>query len=337
MPKLEPKQIQKELEAGKIRPVYWFYGSEPMKSRELLKRIRSKVFGEEAPASDEGGFSTFAASFREAVLEAHDCEVGEILDTAQSLSLGGGGKLVIVKQAHLLKHPEPLLDLCQSEFVDPSSGASVTVFFSKDLDQRKKFSKGLLEKAACVPCEEIPEQDREAWVLYLAKRKSISLSETEQALLRGMDPWSLDLVDRELEKMEMAISLEDREAILLGGGEGKGASEHFVEAFFHRGLERALPEVHHFATSPENALPLLGLLGWNVKMLVGLLKDQEAGTRDTKLGSFLQERFSRYQRKWTLAEAISLQKTLAELDFSTKQTSRDPLGFWTDLVLQYCR
>ncbi len=122
-----------------------------------------------------------------------------------------------------------------------------------------------------------------------------------------------------------------------GGAEGKGASENFVEAFFRRDRSLALPEVRHFADSPEAALPLLGLLSWNAKMLIGILKDREAGTRETKLGSFLQDRFARYTREWTLAEAISLQSALARVDFAAKQTPRDPLGTWTSLVLSFCR
>jgi DNA polymerase III delta subunit len=349
MPKLEPKQIQKEIEAGNFRPVYWFYGHEQMKSRELLKRLRQAIFGGEADSGKEGAGAAalFASSFREAVLDAQECEVGEVLDAAQSLSLGGGGKLVVVKQAHLLKHPESLIELCGPApagkgkvpdfFVDPKEGASVTVFLSKDLDQRKKFSKALLERAACVPCEEIAEGDREAWAGYLAKRRGLALTDHELALLRAMDPWSLDGVERELDKMETAISSEDREAILLGGGEGQDASEIFIEAFLMRERSGALPEVKHFAEYPESALPLLGLLSWNAKTLIGILKDREAGTRDTKLGAFLQDRFARYQRVWSLPEAIALQRMLAEVDFSAKQTPRDPLGTWTGLVLAFCR
>jgi DNA polymerase III delta subunit len=334
MPKLEPKVIQKEIEAGKFRPVYWFFGAEPMKSRELLKRLRQAMF----PGGDASGFD---ASFRETVLDAAECEVADVLDAARSLSLGGGGKLVLVKQAHLLKGPEPLLELLpesgKAGYADPRSGDSVAVFLSKDLDQRKKFSKALLERAACVPCEEIADEDREAWVNYLAKRRNLALTERELALLRAMDPWSLDWVERELEKLESVASPDDREAILLGGGEGRGASDVFVEAFLMRDLAQALPEVSHFADAPESALPLLGLLSWNAKTLVGCLKDRESGTRETKLGSFLQDRFARYLRQWTLTEAIAVQRALAEVDFSTKQTPRDPLGTWTVLVTGFCR
>lgn len=329
MPKFEPKQIQRELAAGKVRPVYWLYGTEAMKSRGLLKLLRTRILGEGA----KGGASVFG----ESVLDAQDCEVSDVLDAAQSLSLSGGAKFVVVKQAHLLKNPEPLMELCTSEFMSPESGASVTVFLSKDLDQRKKFSKSLMDKAACVTCEETPEHERESWIQYLAKDKTIALTANEAALLYAMDPWSLDGIERELEKMTLAVTPEDREAVLLGGLEGKGATESFVEGFLLRDRKRALPEVRHFAGFPENALPLMGLLAWNVKMLIGVLKDREAGTRETKIGSYLQDRFSRYQREWSLVEAIALSHSLAEIDFSTKQTPRDPLGFWTDLVVKYCR
>ena len=50
MPKMELKTVQTELEKGQIWPLYWLYGPERMKSRELLKRIRIVLFGNEAVA-----------------------------------------------------------------------------------------------------------------------------------------------------------------------------------------------------------------------------------------------------------------------------------------------
>jgi hypothetical protein len=72
-------------------------------------------------------------------------------------------------------------------------------------------------------------------------------------------------------------------------------------------------------------------------MLIGVLKDREGGTRETKVGAYLQDRFSRYLRIWTLSEAIALQAALAQVDFFAKQTPRSPLGTWTSLVLGYCK
>lgn len=334
MPKFEPKTIQKDLESGKIWPVYWIYGGEPMKSREITKRIRKAALGLKDDDSSQSDQS-FSAAFNETHLDAQECDVGTVLDAAQSLALGGGTRFVIVKQAHLLKQPEALERVLGRPAEKGESLSSVTVLLSKDLDQRKKFSKILIEKAAVVECAEIEDQDREPWIQYLAKRKGLTLLPKEIELLRVMDPWSLDSVDRELEKLELA-SPEERSEVLLGGVQVAGGDE-FIEAFFSRNKSSSLSMVRTFSDQPEISLPLLGLLSWNVRMLGLVLKDREAGTREAKLGSFMMEKFNRFMRAWSLSEIAELQKSLREIDFTIKQTSKLPLGAWSELVTRFCR
>lgn len=334
MPKFEPKNIQKDLESGKLWPVYWIYGGEPMKSRELVKRIRRAALGLKEDEKVTASENAFASAFNETVLDAQECDVGTVLDAAESLALGGGTRFVVVKQAHLLKQPE-ILERTLGQPGKVGAMSSVLVLLSKDLDQRKKFSKTLVEKAAVVECAEIDDQDREPWIQYLAKKKGLTLSEKELGLLRILDPWSLDGVDRELEKLELADP-STRSDVLLGGLVTAGGDE-FTEAFFARKKDLALAMVRTFADQPEIALPLLGLLSWNVRMLSLVLKDRAAGTREAKLGSFMQEKFSRFMRAWSLEEMAALQTELRKIDFTVKQTSRLPLGAWSELVVRFCR
>src|SRR5262245_28723502 len=142
MPRLEPKQVQREIEEGNLWPVYWLFGQERMKSRELLKRIRKAALGEPAnPLSEE-------------TLEGTETGAHRVVEAAQSPSLDGGTRLVVVRDAHALKDTEGLAPLLGARMPAAQVG-SVCVFLSKDLDGRKKFSKLLLEKAAVVPCEEV--------------------------------------------------------------------------------------------------------------------------------------------------------------------------------------
>ena len=97
MPKLEPKQIQKELDLGQAWPVYWLYGAERMKSRELVKRIRKVALGE-----------TPDAFCPETTFEGGETDAITILDAAQSPSLGGGRRLIVVRDTHALKNLEEL-------------------------------------------------------------------------------------------------------------------------------------------------------------------------------------------------------------------------------------
>lgn len=130
MPKLDAKAVQKELEQGLAAPVYWLYGPEKMKSRELLKKIRSAVLGNGQKVSFLGG--------SEEVFEGDQVRAIEIVEAAKSLSFGGGTRLLVIREAHALKEMESL-----AELLGPSQPLSelpsICVFLAKDLDGQKSF------------------------------------------------------------------------------------------------------------------------------------------------------------------------------------------------------
>jgi DNA polymerase-3 subunit delta len=328
MPRLEPKDVQKELDQGWIWPVYWLHGGERMKARELVKRIRVAALGE------SGG----SLSFNEETLDGNEASSSEVLDAAQSLSLGGGVRFILVREAHALKEADVLAPLLGAR-CKKSELPHVVIFLSKDLDGRKKFSKLLMEKAACVPCEEIADEDREPWIGYLSKRKGITLTPGQTVTLRSLDPWNLDIIEQELEKLSIFLLRGDADSAgaLLQGAGSSASTEAFIESFFRRDLASSLTQLEAFVDSPDQALPLLGLLAWNVRHLAIVASDREQGSRNAKLSPFLAERFSRWTRGWSLEEVVRLQQGLAEVDFQIKQTQRLPVGIWTRLVTDFCR
>jgi len=330
MPKFEPKQIQKDLESGKLWPVYWIYGQERMKSRELLKRIRNAVLGSDSQESSSGG--SLFGGFAEENLDGTEVSAPQIIDAAQSLSLGGSVRFIVIREAHAIKESEQLSALLGPQ-VPKDQLTSVCVFLSKDLDGRKKFSKLLTEKAAVIPCEEIADDDREAWIQYLAKRRTLDLAPELVVQLRTLDPWSLDIIDQELEKYQ--VSGEQSE-VLMGGSGSQVGGDVFIDAFLNRNLKISMQAVESFAESPDESLPLLGLLAWNVRYLALVSAHSGGSTKNLKLNPFLVERLGRWSKKWRLEEVLELQSKLAELDFGMKQTARMSLGLWTSLVTDFC-
>jgi DNA polymerase III delta subunit len=338
MPKIELKAVQRELEKGLIWPVYWIYGQEKLKSRELLKRIRRAVLDQslESESADSAGTLKSLTHWGEEHFTATSTlDAESIVDAACSLTLGGGTKLVVVQDAHLLKKPEPLAQL-----FGPSKKKedlpSVCIFLSKDLDGRKKFSKLLVEKAAVIHCEEVAEDQRESWIQYLAKRRKVEIELTPHLVMKlsTLDPWSLDIIDQELEKYSVAGLAEE---VFLEGSGRVGGMEVFIDQFFQRHLQASISHVSYFADAPDEALPLLGLLGWNVRQLAVLLSDRENGTRYAKLAPYVEERLRKWSGKWTLSEILRLQQELANLDYKMKQTPLLPLGLWSSLVTEFCR
>lgn len=323
MPKLTPKQIQGELDQDQLWPVYWLYGLETMKIRELLKRIRSAV-----------GANTLS----EETLDGTEVSASAILDSAQGLAFGGGPRLTLIRNAHAIKNSDTLAPL-----LGPKGSKAdlpfVTVFLSKDLDGRKKFSKLLTKNAAVVPCEAVPDTDRERWIDYLASRRSLSLPPHVTAQLRSLDPWSLDIIDQELEKYSLALlnqNADESSSVLQGNIGVLGGTELFLEAFFNKNKKQAISLIEHFAFRPEESIPLLGLMAWNVRQLAMLIADRESGARTVKLNPYLADRFRRWSNAWSQDQIATLQSDLTDLDFGLKQTRKHPLGLWANLVHENC-
>lgn len=320
MPQKEPKDIQQELEQDQVWPVYWICGREAMKSRELLKRIKKTV-----------GVQSNSLVCGEEFLDGSECQAVDIVDAAQTLSLGGGIRFITIRNAEQIKDPEKLDPLLRPRM--PKDELEYTcVFLAKDLDKRKKFSKTLIKKSAVVKCDEVAEPDKEAWIDYLAHRRGLQLQDDQRTLLYSVEPWSLDLIDQELAKLELA---EGDGAVLLGQLGGTGGTEPFLEALFTRRKERLLPQIHSISSSPEHSIPLLGLIAWNVRQLALFVSAQESGQRPAgRMNPYLQKKLERWAPHWKLDEVIQLQETLSELDFGMKQTARLPIGLWTQLVSQ---
>lgn len=322
MPKFDSKAIYRDLDQGDIWPVYWLYGTEKMKVREILKKIRTTIL--QTPEN---------SIWSEEQYDGSEVDIDLILDSAQSLNLlGPRVKLMIIREAHFLKNLESLQKL-----LGPPQKlgklSCVCVFISKDLDMRKKFSKVLQEKAAVIHCEEVPEAQKENFIQYLSKKRGMSLTPVQLFNLSQLEPWSLDIIDQELEKFQLAES--NQEVFLIQQNE-LGKKETFMDQFFSRNRSAALPHVSYFSTDPSECLPLLGLMSWNVKQLSLLIADRSTGLNQVKLNPYLMERFRRWLPRWSESEIQALQQELMDIDFKMKQTPLLPLGLWNTLVMRFC-
>ena len=328
MPKLEPKVIQKELEAGNIRPAYFIYGSERMKSRELVKRIQKAVLNGEAQND-----------FNVEKWDASEVGCETILDAAQSLSLMGGVKLVIARNVDEVKNLDQLgaylKGIENTNAVTLDQHACVLVLLSKNFDARKKASKVILETAAVVACEEVLEADREPWIDYLSKRRGIALSQSERLTLRGQDPWNLDVIDQEIAKLELVGEDAKLRSEALLSGVSSFARDEFLDAIFTRNFKLALSLVHLFSTEMEVQLPFLGLLSWNFRHLKLFVMEQEKKSRSVeKRNPYLMKNLERWRKHWDLASLTELEHGLFQIDFSLKNTRLLGIGLWTDVLIR---
>lgn len=320
--KLDPKQLQQELKQGQAWPLYWVHGEEAYRVREVSQLLARTVVGDRAWCEDR--------------LEGAHTSAQDVVASAQSIPLGGGTRVVWVRDAQMIKDPDKM-----SGLLGPRQALSelpwCVILLAKDLDGRRKFSKLLVDKAAVVACESVPEDQREAWVRHMAQSRGIRPEALPLDLLLRNEPWSLDWVQNEISKWEMSEQAQAGSGfeVVVGGNDGSlGTGDAFIHAFLEkRSLAAALVHAETLASKPEASLPLLGLLSWNVRMLALLA----SRSRSVRIPPFIEGKLRRVLQSWDSQEIHDLQTALFDLDFAVKQTPQEPVALWGVLIHQFCR
>ncbi len=308
MPIREAKEIQKDLKNNIIWPVYWIYGTESMKVRELKKRIHSTINPKELNIEK---------------CDASQISPSEVADRARTLSFVSGCRWIEITQAHLWKDINGLETLFH-EARPKEKMEWICIFTAKDLDKRKKTTKRLTEKAVVIPCESVPEHEREAWINYLSEKRNLSLNQDQVWNLCALDPWSLDILDQELEKIDLS----------KGGFHNKRSVHSFnvdqwLHSFFIGKKADCLKHLPEFVRQPEVSIPFVGLIAWNLRQIT-LIQSKS----NIKVSPYIQHRFQKYVSKWNLEKTKKAQSELLEMDRKLKQTHHDPLGLWTNWVIR---
>ena len=99
-----------------------------------------------------------------------------------------------------------------------------------------------------------------------AKRRNFSVSPDAVVRLIRLEPWSLNIVDSELEKLQLLDGSEPGGKSVRPSPRLRGEPMSLPTDSWSGGLA-ALAAAQAVAQSPENSFPLLGRLAWNVRHL----------------------------------------------------------------------
>ncbi len=333
MSRVDLKTLKQAWSQKKSWPFFWITGQEAYLIRELLTQMR-KLWG--------GASCEWTETF-----EGPGTSAYTVVDAAQSLSLDSSLRLILIRQAQGLADLEQLASLWgQCKPVGELQWIVVAV--AQDWDGRKKFAKTLLSEkslAAVVHCEAIAEPERAAWIAKLLQKKKMRLNPERLGAWVSWEPWSLDFIDQELEKLKLSGEEKEESATTpdesvwegVSGSAGL-ASEDFVKAFLQRrDLKSMLTYVECLVEQPDLSFPLIGLLSWYVRHLAFLASDQRQRRQHFPLSSYWKQKMAPLLPLWSFSELLRLQTSLVGLDFSLKQTGVGVMPAWTEIILRFAR
>ncbi len=151
------QDLIKEIETGKVKPVYLFSGEEEYLKEEALRKIKETLIKPE--------FSQFNYD----LLSGKEISGTELLNRLLTLPVGGEKRLIVIRDAQKLN---PSVEERIIEYLENPFHTSCLVLWAPKVDLRKKFYATIEKKEESVVFYPLKNRELSLWVRnYLAQRK----------------------------------------------------------------------------------------------------------------------------------------------------------------------
>jgi DNA polymerase-3 subunit delta len=192
-----PQQVLKEINAGKLAPVYFLHGEEDYFIDKISQAIENKALSEAE------------RSFNQVVVYGKDTTIGTIINNARRFPMMAERVLVIVREAQDLsdlKLEEPL-KLLESYLKQPQP-TTVLVFAYKHgkLDARKAIARAFKEGSVMVTSNKIFDNQLYGYIKEQLNELNIKANDEVVRVLAENIGSDLSRMHNELEKVKLNIA-----------------------------------------------------------------------------------------------------------------------------------
>jgi DNA polymerase-3 subunit delta len=246
-------QFQQALVRGTIETVYLLEGEEIFFHEEAIRLLSSAVLPAGSGAVD-----------RE-TLRGPEVSLAEVLDLASTYPMGGGRRLVVVREADGLRaeSAEPL-----QRYLERPNPKGCLVFSGTRFDRRRALYRALAAGAARVDCAPLDEGRLTAFVRERLRSRGYGISpELAEAVAAGAGAaGGLARLDAELTKLMSAAGsprpIEPADLAILSGVPRVADTFRLAARVIRGERGEAIADVRALLRAGEDPVRLLGGLSW---------------------------------------------------------------------------
>ena len=325
------KEFIRQIDSGKIDPVYLILAEEPFLSQSALTYLVKQLLD---PTAFDFNYSLFDG--REATADA-------VLNASQSLPVFSQHRLVILKNAETMPAAEAnnLIDYLK----DPCP-TTCLVFVAEKVDLRRSFFQTLTQKHSTVSCQPLPESQLPDWILH--QTRSLGYRIDEEAINFLIDHIGSDLFNLQNEinkasliiKPNQSISLRDVQRIC--GTEGQWSISDLLQAMGERRSDRSILILKNLLEFGEPPLVILSAIARQFRLLFKvkqlLLSNLSEALIQKRLGIWRSgwPRISRQSKAYVLEDLQWIFQRLMETDAGLKGSILPNSILMEMLVLDLC-
>jgi DNA polymerase-3 subunit delta len=324
---LYPKDFQPLLDGGAVTGAWAFVGGSEEEYREIREAVEKAVV---APGT---------ACFNVSHFNGREASSADIITAARTGGMGGGGRLVILREPRLL--PPSDQDLLLAYLKEPDRAGSLLVF-DGELDRSSAWYRRLAGTGVLIDYKPPPWAKRADGVKAALARHGLRADGTAMELLVALLPDDKGITNRELEKI--ALFLGDRRDIRSGDLKdiltaGARVGDFELSNEITRGRRAAaIRLLDRRLEVGEEPLAILGQMARTYRLILTAVECRRRGDEFRTLGEFrrlpretlsdLERAASRFPRE----ELIGALDRLREIDRLLK-SQRLPASFLLELFL----
>lgn len=313
------RQLLREIEAGKFRPMYMLHGEEPYFIDVLTQALEERVVD---PSMRD---------FNQTIFYGKDSDLGDILDAARRFPMMADQQLVVVKEAQDLAAWRRKDDLARLEaYAGNPVGSTVLVFAfkGKKADARLKAVKLISQNGVLFLSEKVKEWKLAEWIGGYVREAGLDIDGQSAALLADHLGNDLRKVVNEITKLKILLPAGSK-ITPANIEEHIGISKDFnvfelQNALASKDVGRANRIVNYFEANPKDhpvamILPVLGSFFSKLFVYHGLRdKNPASAAREMRCAPFAVKQYAAAARHYDLAKVGRIFGYLREADRKSK-------------------
>lgn len=315
------REAVKQIKKKNIPEVILLYGTE----HYFIQQIKDMVI--KGILSEDENLSTY---------DLTETSIQEVIADVETYPFFGDRKLVVATNATFLKaKPDKLpfehqLSVLE-QYVEHPVDYSILVLIApyEKIDERKKVSKQLKQRALVAECNPVKEYELTNWIKDLANQLHISIADDAFQIFENELSTDLNMIENELKKIALytgeggIITKEIAEELISHTINNTGI--RLVDAVIEGNLPKAITIYKDLEKMKEEPIALIGLLAFQFRMIlrVKLLKQKgySSGQMQKQLGAHpyvIKVALSR-EAKFSVQRLEAIMNKLAETDAVMKQ------------------
>lgn len=329
---LNPEEVIRALENGKLPPFYLFYGANEFILERVVARIRDNYIPESA------------RDFNMEVCYGGETNPSDVVNRAQTVPFLSSCRLIILRRTESYKADQLNKFI---PYLENPVDSTCLIFISAKTDFSKKFYKKVRSAGLAVNFAELKNSQVVPWIMNMAKETGLNIDRQGCFFLQELTGNRLRDIYSELQKLKLSYGdrpVSENEVKELAINSRMYSIFELMDALSVKNRPRAMSVLKRFLEEEDKKsapLQIIGMLNRQISLLWKALdldrKRVNVNEMASRLGvaPFSARNLLKQSKSWTAAELERGIDLLYEADRFLKTGSR-PVPVLENLIMSLC-